>query len=191
MEKIMIVGAGGHGRAVADTIELAGIYEIAGFLDDVYPETKAVWGYPLLGVSQDLNGFTHLAGSLVVAIGNNNVRQTVFEKAKAAGFSLPSIMHPSAVVSRRAMIGEGCCIMAGSVVGTEAVLGRGCVVNINASVDHHCRLDDFAHLGVGVQLAGGVKVGAAAWMQAGSSAGYRVEVPSGEVVMPSSGLSAD
>jgi UDP-3-O-[3-hydroxymyristoyl] glucosamine N-acyltransferase len=76
-------------------------------------------------------------------------------------------------------------------VGTEAILGRGCVVNVNASVDHHCRLDDFAHLGVGVHLAGGVRVGASAWMQAGSSAGYRVEVPAGSVVLPGTGLCAD
>jgi sugar O-acyltransferase (sialic acid O-acetyltransferase NeuD family) len=191
MEKVLIVGAGGHGRAVADTIELMGMYEIAGFLDDVYPEKHAVWDYPLLGATSDLSAFTRYAGALVVAIGNNKVRKSVFERAKAAGFTIPSIVHPSAVVSRRAVIGEGCCLMAGSVVGTEAVLGQGCVVNVNASVDHHCRLDDFAHLGVGVHLAGGVRVGASAWMQAGSSAGYLVEVPAGSVVPPGTGLSAD
>lgn len=189
MQKILIVGAGGHGRAVAESIELAGNYEIAAFLDDAYAGVTAVWNYPVLGTTHDLAAFARYAGSLVVAIGNNRVRKTVFERAKADGFSLPSIVHPSAVVSRRAVIGEGCCVMAGSVVGTEAVLGQGSVVNINASVDHHCRLGDFAHLGTGVQLAGGVSVGASAWMQAGSSAGYRVEVPAGAVIPPGVGLS--
>lgn len=190
MQKILIVGAGGHGRALAESIELAGNYEIAGFLDDAYAGVTAVWNYPVLGTTHDLSVFTRYAGSLVVAIGNNQVRKTVFERAKAAGFSMPSIVHPAAVVSRRAVMGEGCCVMAGSVVGTEAVLGQGCVVNVNASVDHHCQLGDFAYLGTGVQLAGGVRVGALAWMQAGSSAGYRVEVPDGAVVPPGVGLSA-
>ncbi len=189
MERILIAGAGGHGRAIADTIELAGNFEIAGFLDDFYPEKQKVWSYPVLGSTHDLNDFTRYATALFVAIGNNRVRESVLDRAKAAGFDLPSIVHPSAVVSRRAVTGEGCCIMAGAVVGTEAVLGRGCVVNVNASVDHHCRLEDFAHLGVGVQLAGGVRVGESAWMQAGSSAGYGVEVPAGAVVRPGEGLS--
>jgi len=191
MERILIVGAGGHGRAVAEAIELAGNFEIAGFLDDCYPQIKEVWSYSVLGTAHELSGFASYAGALIVAIGNNRVRETVFDRAKAAGFTMPSIVHPSAVVSRRALTGEGCCIMAGSVLGTEATLGRGCVVNVNASVDHHCRLDDFAHLGVGVHLAGGVRVGASAWMQAGSSAGYRVEVPSGAVVVPGAGLCVD
>ncbi|NTW64218.1 MAG: acetyltransferase, partial [Chlorobiaceae bacterium] len=55
MEKILIVGAGGHGRAVAESIELAGMYEIAGFLDDVYPEITSVWSYPVLGTTHDLS----------------------------------------------------------------------------------------------------------------------------------------
>jgi sugar O-acyltransferase (sialic acid O-acetyltransferase NeuD family) len=168
---------------------MAGKFEIAGFLDDCYPEKTEVWSYPLLGTMHDLSVFSGYAASLVVAIGNNRVRKRVFESAEAAGFALPSIVHPSAVVSRRAVTGEGWCIMAGAVVGTEAVLGRGCVVNVNASVDHHCRLEDFAHLGVGVQLAGGARVGDSAWMQVGSSAGYGVEVPAGAVVRPGEGLS--
>jgi len=183
MERILIVGAGGHGRSVAESIELRGNFQIAGFI-----EKKQVWDYPVLGAVEDISVFSDRAESLVVAIGNNRVRKALFGKAKASGFMLPSIIHPAAFVSSRAVIGEGCSIMAGAVVGTEAVLGRGCVVNVNASADHHCRLEDFAHLGVGVQLAGGVIVGDSAWLQAGSSAGYGVVVPAGSLVLPGVGL---
>ena len=191
MERILIVGAGGHGRSVAESIELRGNFQIAGFIDDSYPEKKQVWDYPVLGAVEDISVFSDRAESLVVAIGNNRVRKALFGKAKASGFMLPSIIHPAAFVSSRAVIGEGCSIMAGAVVGTEAVLGSGCVVNVNASADHHCRLEDFAHLGVGVQLAGGVIVGDSAWLQAGSSAGYGVVVPDEANVLPCIGLLKD
>jgi sugar O-acyltransferase (sialic acid O-acetyltransferase NeuD family) len=191
MKKILIAGAGGHGRAVAEAIVLRGQYEIAGFLDDFHPERSLVWEFPILGTMQDMERFAVMADSIVVAIGNNRIRRTIFGRAKALGFTLPAIIHPTAFVSPRAIVGEGCCIMAHAVVGTEAVLGRGCVVNVNATADHHCRLDDFAHLGTGVQLAGGVKVGEAAWMQVGSSAGYGVEVPAGAVVLPGVGLTTE
>ena len=66
--------------------------------------------------------------------------------------------------------------MAGAVVGTNAQLTLGSLVNANATVDHDCKLDEFAHIGVGVQLAGGVQVGSCAWLQAGSCVGYSVDV---------------
>lgn len=188
MERILIVGAGGHGRSVAEAIELTGNFQIAAFLDDSYPDKTLVWDYPVLGTAEDFSCFREIADALVVAIGNNRVRRTLFDKAKASGFILPSIVHPKAFVSARAVIGDGCCIMASAVIGTEAVVGNGCVVNVNASVDHHCRMQDFAHLGVGVHLAGGVIIGEDAWMQAGSAAGYGVVVPAGSVVMPGVGL---
>ena len=80
--------------------------------------------------------------------------------------------------------------MAGAVVGTHVTLGKGCIVNANATVDHDAVLEDFAHLGVGVQLAGGVVVGRGAWLQAGCSAGYGVVVSSEAVMKPGTALSA-
>lgn len=79
--------------------------------------------------------------------------------------------------------------MALAMVGVDAVIGEGDIVNVHATVDHDARLGDFAHLGVGVQLAGGVKIGARAWLQAGCSAGYRVA--DGEVCAPGTVLRAD
>jgi sugar O-acyltransferase (sialic acid O-acetyltransferase NeuD family) len=187
-KKILIAGAGGHGRAVAEAIERRGTYQIVGFLDDRYPVETQVWHYPILGTLGEVGNFIGVADALVVAIGNNQVRQRIYTLAKASGFALPSIIHPVACVSSRAEIADGCTIMADAIIGTEAILGQGCVVNINASVDHHCELGDFVHLGVGVQLAGGVKVGEAALMHAGSSAGYGVEVPASEVITSGVGL---
>ncbi len=184
MRRILIVGAGGHGRSVAEVVLLAGSFQIAGFLDDDYGVKTRVWEYPVFGPVDELGQYTGVADAVVVAVGNNRVRERVFCMVKETGLDMPVVVHPAAFVSPRAVVGEGSCVMAGAVVGTEAALGCGCVVNVNASVDHHCRLDDFAHLGVGVQLSGGVHVGRSAWMQAGSSAGYGVTVADEAVVLP-------
>jgi sugar O-acyltransferase (sialic acid O-acetyltransferase NeuD family) len=188
MEKILIIGAGGHGRSVAEAIILAGKFRIAGFLDDDHNVKRKVWDYPVFGPLADLEKYKGLAQSAVVAIGNNSIREKLFNSAKIAGFNLPSIIHSEAFVSPTAVVGKGSCIMARAVIGTEAVIGDGCIVNVNASVDHHCKLEDFAHLGVGVHLAGGVRIGTSAWMQAGSSAGYNVEVAPEANILPGTGL---
>lgn len=188
MDSLLIIGAGGHGKSIAEAVLLANSYRIAGFLDDDYNAKKNVWDYPVLGQTHDLEKYRSKAQAAIVAIGNNSVRERIFNLANQAGFFMPTVIHPAAYVSPRATIGDGSCIMASAVVGTEAVLGVACIVNVNVSVDHHCILEDYAHLGVGVQLAGGVKVGQSAWMQAGSSVGYRVKVPAGANILPGTGL---
>lgn len=191
MERVLIVGAGGHGRSVAEAILLTGRFKISGFLDDDYRSKRQIWEYTVFGPTGEMEQYIGIAEAVVIAIGNNKVRERLFHKAMESGFYMPVIQHPTAFVSPRAVVGDGSCIMAGSVVGTEAFLGKGCVVSVNVSVDHHCRLEDYAHLGVGVQLAGGVHVGKSAWMQAGSSAGYGVVVPDEANVLPGVGLLKD
>lgn len=72
--------------------------------------------------------------------------------------------------------------MAGAVIGTEATLGDGVIVNSGAVVDHHCSVQDYAHLGTSACMAGGSVLGRSAWMQAGSALGYGVQVPAGTVL---------
>src|SRR5690606_4697869 len=105
----------------------------------------------------------------IAAVGNNSVRQSWVQLIERAGIELVSIIHPRAWVSPSATVGAGTVVMAGAVLGTASSVGKGAIINCNATVDHDVVMDDFSHLGVGVQLAGGVKVGAAAWLQAGSS----------------------
>ena len=79
--------------------------------------------------------------------------------------------------------------MAGATVGTEAQLGKGVIVNSGAVVDHHCRVDDFGHLGVHAAMAGGSVLGRGAWMQAGSALGYGVNIGAGVVLAPGEAIS--
>jgi len=184
MKRLLIIGAGGHGRSVAEAVLASGEFVVTGFLDDAYPELELVWDIPVLGKVTDLAQWRGAADSAFVAIGNNALRQEVAARLREAGFSLATVVHPRAIVSPTAVIGEGSAIMAGSIIGTEARLGEGVIVNCAAVVDHHCRVGNFGHLGVNAAMAGGSVLGAAAWMQAGSALGYGVQIETGCVLEP-------
>jgi len=184
MKSILVIGAGGHGRSIAEAILMSKDSKLVGFVDDSVPPASLVLGYPVLGTSDDLEICRAYADYGIVAVGNNGFRCKMTHQLVEIGFSLVSVIHPSAVVSPRAVIGPGSAIMAGAIVGTEAVLGMGVIVNSGAVVDHHCQVADFGHLGVNVSMAGGARVGRGAWVQAGSALGYGVAVADGVVLNP-------
>ena len=184
MKRMLIVGAGGHGRSVAEAALAAGKYELAGFVDDAAPGLQQVWDLPVFCATADLSSCRQYVDVAIVAIGNNRLREELHQKLNAAGFELATVVHPKAIVSPRAVVGEGCAIMAGAIVGTEAQLGAGVIVNCGAVVDHHCLVEEFGHLGVNAGMAGGAVLGRGAWMQAGSVLGYGVSVGGGVVLAP-------
>jgi sugar O-acyltransferase (sialic acid O-acetyltransferase NeuD family) len=188
--RLLIVGAGGHGRSVAEVALLTGVWELAGFIDDAAPSLQEVWGIPVLGTTVAFGQYFAMADQAVVAIGNNALRERLHGDLVAAGFQLPNLIHPRAVVSPRAKMGVGCTIMAGAIVGTEACLGDGVIVNSNAVIDHHCTVEDFGHLGVNGCMAGGSVLGHGAWMQAGSALWYGVRVPAERIIAPGVGVVA-
>jgi sugar O-acyltransferase (sialic acid O-acetyltransferase NeuD family) len=191
MPTLLVIGAGGHGRAVAEAAMLSGHWSAIAFLDDRYPDPATVDGWPVLGKVTDLGSLDRFAlAGAIVAVGKNALREAWCDRVAAAGIALRSVIHPRAFVSPSAGIGVGCAVMAGAVVGPHAVLGNGSLVNVLAAVDHDVVLGEYVHLGVGVALAGGVRIGRAAWLQAGCSAGYGVQVPDGAVIEPGTALTA-
>ena len=183
--RLLVVGAGGHGRSVAEAVLMSGDFEMVGFLDDgAFARGGDVLGLPVLGPANAFADYAALALHAVVAIGNNALRQKMCAQLQAAGFALARVVHPRAIVSPRAQLGEGVAVMAGAIVGTEAVLGQGVIVNCGAVVDHHAQVHDFGHLGVNACMAGGSVMGALAWMQAGAALGYGVTLPSGVTLAP-------
>jgi sugar O-acyltransferase (sialic acid O-acetyltransferase NeuD family) len=189
MKRLLIVGAGGHGRCVAEAVLASGEFLLAGFLDDAFPELTCVWDIPVQGRVANFAYWRGVADFAFVAIGNNVLRQQVTGELQSAGFSLATVIHPRAIVSPTAVIGEGAAIMAGGIVGTEARLGVGVIVNCAAVVDHHCQVGDFGHLGVGAVMAGGSVLGTSSWIQAGSSLGYGVMIEAGRVLVPGEAVS--
>ena len=184
MKRLLIVGAGGHGRSVAEAVLAAGNYKVVGFVDDAAPALEQVWALPVFGATADLDRYREHADAAIVAIGNNRLREALQHTLYAAGFELATVVHSHAMVSPRAVIGPGCAIMAAAIVNTEVHLAAGVIVNCGAVVDHHCRVEDFGHLGVNAAMAGGSVLGRGAWMQAGSVLGYGAMVEAGRVLEP-------
>lgn len=182
MEKVLIVGAGGHGRSVAEAILAMEQYEVAGFVDDVASGLGETWDFPVLGNTVVLSHYRAYAEAAVIAIGNNTVREKLYYRLYAAGFKMITVIHPQASVSPRALIGEGSTIMAGAIIGTQANLGKGVIVNCGATIDHDCQVEDFGHLGVNASMAGGTFLSHGAWMRAGSVLGYGVKVKPGVII---------
>lgn len=182
--RLLVVGAGGHGRSVAEAAELSGQFEVVGFLDDALPAGKLLLNVAVLGPMVGIGHHRAAADQTIVAIGNNAIREKLMQQLAATGFALATVVHPRAIVSSSAVLSEGSAVMAGAIVGTEARLGMGSIVNCGAVVDHHAIVEDFGHLGVNASMAGGTVLGHGAWMQAGAALGYGVRVPAGVTLAP-------
>lgn len=185
--RLLVVGAGGHGRSVAEAAELSGQFEVVGFLDDAFPAGKSVLNVAVLGPMVSMGHHRATADQTIVAIGNNAVREKLMQQLASAGFVHATVIHPRAIVSPSAVLSEGSAVMAGAIVGTEARLGVGSIVNCGAVVDHHAIVEDFGHLGVNASMAGGTVLGRGAWMQAGAALGYGMKVAASEVLLPCTG----
>ncbi len=169
--RILIIGAGGHGRVVADTFLGAqrnhpGL-EICGFLDDNPDlQRKRFRGVTVLGPLSLLEETDH--DRVFVAIGDNRVRAKIFERLTESGDKMATAVHPSAVVSEDAEIGPGTLIGPNVSVNTGSRIGRNVILNTACGVDHDCRIGDHSHLGPGVHLGGHVRIGEGALLGVGS-----------------------
>lgn len=164
MKTIYIVGAGGHGRVVADIARLNG-YDDIRFLDDAeHPDLKK--RYVLAGTTQLLAQVS--PGVAFIAVGDNYVRERLFRQVEALGWQLPNLVHPKAVIADSVVLGKGIVVMAGAVVNPDAVIEDGCIINTGATVDHDDRIGEFSHLSVGAHLAGMVTIGQHVWIGIGA-----------------------
>lgn len=160
-QDIVIVGAGGHAKAVAAVADALG-YHVLGFAD-----LRA--GADFFGRPVKLLGYWPADVPLAVAIGNAAHRCRLVGELASQGRTLPVLVHPRAVVDPSAALGRATVVMPGAVVGADARIGAGAIVNTGATVDHDCRLGDFVHVAPGAHLAGEVAVGEGSWIGIGAA----------------------
>lgn len=170
--RVLILGAGGHGRAVCEAAWDAG-FEVAGFLDGRAP-LPSVLGLPVLGAEE-----AHDGGPLLLALGDNAARLAAADRLEAA---LPVLLHPSVIRARSARIEEGAVVMPRAVLGAQALIGRLALVNTAAIVEHDVEIGEGAHIGPGAVLCGGVRIGRLALVGAGAVVAPNIEVGEGAVV---------
>lgn len=181
---VVIWGASGHARVVADILRRSGA-RVAGFLDDLAPARRgeAFDGSIVLGGRAELDALrARGVRRLALGVGDNRARRAFADAAAAAGFDLVTAVHPSAVVARDATLGPGVVIAAGAVVNPGAAIGRAVIVNTCASADHDDRIGEGASLGPGARLAGAVVVGEEAFIGLGAAVIERVRIGARTIV---------
>jgi UDP-perosamine 4-acetyltransferase len=190
--KTVIIGAGGQARIVCDILSYDRNIDIVGFTDsEIRDPDERIFGRRILGRHDDIDDLVaqHEIRAAVIAIGNNALRADRYERLRGAGVKLLNAIHPSAVISPTATLGEGNIVSAGAFVNTLAQLGDNCIINTGAIVEHEVTVGNHVHLAPGVIVAGRVSIGDLTFIGAGSvvreylTIGERVVVGAGSVVL--------
>lgn len=172
VERVVIVGAGGHAQVTADVLlamQRAGCaLQVVAFVDDSEAlRGKRLLDVPVLGGTRSLETIEHDA--VMLGIGDNRTRFTMSARFRACGERLARAVHPSAVIGHDVEIGAGTLVCAGVVVNTGARIGSGVILNTGCTVDHHCVVGDAAHVAPGSHLGGAVVVGEGALVGIGAA----------------------
>ena len=181
MSGLLIIGAGGHGKVVAETAEAIGSWELMQFADNEYASLNGTLRWPVAN-PDDAQALRGEYAAAVVAVGHAETRLRLLEEFEAAGFALPALSHPAAWVSPSASLAAGAVVFAGAVIQADAQLGRGVIVNTSASVDHDCELCNGVHVCPGAHLAGNVVVGEGSWLGIGCAIKQGVHIGRGVTV---------
>lgn len=162
MNKLIIIGASGHGKVIADIAVMNGYKEIL-FLDDNM-SLKECAGFPVVGKVSEISKYQMY--DVVVGIGNSKFREEITKRISS--YNIVTLIHPNAIISRRVSIGKGTVIMAGAIINSDTKIGESCIINTSSSVDHDCTVNSFSHISVGATIAGSVKIGKHVWIGAGA-----------------------
>lgn len=172
--RIVLVGAGGHGKVCAEIAQLCGYREIF-FLDDNQKRNSRN-GYPVAGAGDDFERFVDDATDFFVSIGNAKIRKKIQDKIKRAGGRVANLVHPKSIISKDVEVGMGNVVMPGVVINPGVVLGDGVIVNTGSSIDHDCIIGDYSHVAVGAHLCGKVKIGNLSWIGAGAVVNHNLNI---------------
>lgn len=155
MNRLVILGAGGYGRTVADIAQQLDYSTIV--LDD------ADSGHPLSSFQSYINFST----SFIPAFGNNAFRMEWINKIEESGGKLVTLIHPTAYVSPTTIISPGTVILPHAIVNTDVVVGKGCIINLGAIVDHGCILEEGVHICLGAIVKGENRIEKCSKIEAG------------------------
>ncbi|MDT8338775.1 MAG: NeuD/PglB/VioB family sugar acetyltransferase [Sulfurimonas sp.] len=160
-EYILLIGGGGHCKAVIDVIETQNRYEIVGIVDKKELIGQNILGYKIIGCDDDLEDLFTTYKNAVITVGqikSNEARVKLFDKLKSVGFNLPAIISPIAYVSKHAHVDEGTVVMHHALVNSNAKIGKNCIINTKALIEHDAVVEDNCHISTGAVVNGGVVV---------------------------------
>ena len=154
---MFLYGASGHAKVIIDILKASG--ETVDALVDDNPAINELQGIKVFHHSENMS-------PMIVSIGMNRIRKSVVEHLNC---TFGKAIHPSAIVSDTAKIGEGTVVMQGAIIQADAQIGKHCIVNTGASVDHECVLGDYVHISPHSTLCGNVQIGEGTWIGVGTT----------------------
>ncbi len=172
---ILILGAGGHAKVIADIILSRG-EKLIGFLDDNAKGT--VLGYPILGTLDDISKYKDNC-SFIIGIGNNQTRKKIAERYMVKWYTA---IHPDVSIARDVIIGEGTVIMARAVVNPSVHIGKHCIINSAAVIEHDNKIGDFVHISPNATLCGTVNIDELTHIGAGATVKNNISICGGSII---------
>ncbi len=162
MEKIIVIGGGGHAKSVISVIKKMGRFQILGYID--LSDKGPILGVGYLGDDRQLASIKNRYPDCQAAIGIGYVelsskREGIQQQLSALGFELPVLISPTAVINEDVRIGRGTVIHDGVIINVDSVIGECVILNTKSSIDHDCRIGNFVHIAPGATLNGGVIIG--------------------------------
>ena len=183
---MILIGSGGHARSCIDAINTGKDYNIYGILDPALKKGARILNIPVLGGDEILeelfNKGIKLAFIGVGSIGDCTRRKEIYKKLKKIGFTIPVVIHKSAVLAVSALIEEGAYIGANAVINPNSKIGKNTIINTYASIDHDCTVEDFAHIAPRATLSGGVLVRSEAHIGIGANILQMIDIGRGSIV---------
>lgn len=158
-KNIIIIGAGGHARVIIDTAEQLN-FKIKGIIDINFKnQDERILDYPVLGDFSVLQKIDPVNITAIVALGDIEKRAEYFHRIVKLGFSMETLIHPTAIVSKHAKIGKGVFVNVAAIINSAAIIKDNVIVNTGAIIDHETEIGEHCHIGPGVKIAGRVKIG--------------------------------
>ncbi len=172
-QSLIILGASGHSRVIADAARLSGRFLLIGLLDATLPRGSFVDGLKVLGNDDKLPSLVVAMPELsaIVGVGSNRLRERMVEAcaARCPGMMFSAVVHPASTIAADVDIGPGAFVAAGTVINCGSRIGAHAVINTRASIDHDCVVEAFAFVAPGATLAGNVTVGRGAFVGTGAA----------------------
>jgi len=185
MDKILLIGSGGHARSCIDVIETANQFEIAGLIEKDEDMTNVDLGYPIIGADEDLSDLRQQYSHALIAIGqikSPKIRIKLYQLLIELNFTLPVIISPKAYVSKRAQIGEGSIVMHGAIINANSKIGGNSIINTRALIEHDTVIGDHCHIATGAIINGEVSVGNETFIGSGVVAKQCISIGSNCIV---------
>ena len=159
MDKIILIGGGGHCKSVIDVIEQEAKFEIAGIIDKSELLNSKILGYSVIGNDEDLENLAKKYKYAFITLGHiksSIARKKLYNLAENFGFLFPHIISPNAYISKHSKIGNGTIVMHNAIVNADVVIGDNCIINSKALIEHGCVIDSHTHVSTNATINGGV-----------------------------------